>query len=82
MSRLEKVFADLMGGQHDADFSFDQLCAVLITLGYAMPKAKGGHVIFQREASFLNLQSTTDGKAKAYQVRQVRRELQNLDLKP
>lgn len=82
MSRAEKVFANLMGGQHDADFSFDQLCGLLISLGYAMRKAKGSHVIFQRGASFLNLQSTTGGKAKAYQVRQVRRELQNLNLKP
>lgn len=82
MSRAEKVFANLIGGQHDADFSFDQLCALLITLGYFMRSAKGRHVIFQREASSLHLQSTTGGKAKAYQVRQVRRELQNLDLKP
>jgi hypothetical protein len=71
-----------MRGQHDADFSFDQLCALLISLGYAMRKTKGSHVIFQRGASFLNLQSSTGGKAKAYQVRQVRRELQNLNLKP
>lgn len=82
MSRAEKVFANLMGGQHDADFSFNQLCALLITLGYFMRGAKGRHVIFQRETSSLHLQSTTGGKAKSYQVRQVRRELQNLDLKP
>jgi hypothetical protein len=30
----------------------------------------------------LNLQPTTGGKAKAYQVRQVREELQKLNLKP
>jgi hypothetical protein len=82
MSRAEKVFADLMGGQRDADFSFDQLCALLITLGYFMRRAKGHHVIFQREASSLYLQSTTGGRAKAYQVREVRRELQSLNLKP
>lgn len=82
MSRADKVFADLMGGQHDADFSFDQLCALLITLGYFVRRAKGRHVIFQREAGFLQLQATTGGKAKAYQVRHVRQELQNLDLKP
>jgi hypothetical protein len=71
-----------MGGQHDVDFSFDQLCALLIRLGYTMRRAKGSHVIFQRGSSFLNLQSATGGKAKAYQVRQVRQELQNLNLKP
>ena len=82
MSRAEKVFADLMGGQHDADFSFDQLCALLITLGYFTRRGPGHHVIFQREASFLYLQSPPGGKAKAYQIREVRRELQTQDLKP
>jgi len=82
MSRVEKLFANLMGGRHDADFSFNQLCSLLIRLGYTMRKAKGSHVIFQHGASFLNLQSAPDGKAKAYQVRQVRQELQNLNLKP
>ena len=82
MNRTREMFANLMGGQRDAEFSFDQICALLITLGYFMRRAKGRHVIFQREASCLHLQSTTGGKAQAYQVRQVRRELQNLDLKP
>ena len=82
MSRVEKLFANLMGGRHDTDFSFNQLCSLLIRLGYSMRKAKGSHVIFQHGASFLNLQSASGGKAKAYQVRQVRQELQNLNLKP
>ncbi|HSU85429.1 MAG TPA: hypothetical protein VLI42_01730 [Chthoniobacterales bacterium] len=47
-----------------------------------MRQAKGSHIIFQRGDSFLNLQSSTGGKAKAYQVRQVRMELQHLELKP
>jgi hypothetical protein len=82
MSRAEKLFASLMSGQNDAHFSFDQLCMVLTKLGYTMRKTKGSHIIFQRGSSFLNLQSAAGGKAKAYQVRQVRQELQNLNLKP
>lgn len=82
MSRVEKLFADLMGGRHDADFSFNQLCSLLIRLGYTMRKGKGSHVIFQHGESFLNLQSAPGGKAKAYQIRQVRQELQSLNLKP
>ena len=70
-----------MGGPHDADFSFNQLCSLLSELGYTMRKAKGSHIIFQHGASFLNLQSVPGGKAKAYQVRQVRQELPNLNLK-
>ncbi len=70
-----------MGGRHDADFSFNQLCSLLIEVGYTMHKAKGGHVIFEHGASILNLQSPAGGKAKAYQVRQMRQELPNLNLK-
>ena len=82
MSRTEKLFAKLVDGRHDANFSFDDLCSLLTKLGYAMRKAKGSHVIFQHGSSFLNLQSTPGGKAKSYQVRQVRDELQSLNLKP
>jgi hypothetical protein len=82
MSRTEKLFAKLFDGRHDSNFSFDDLCNLLTKLGYTMHKAKGSHVIFQRGSSFLNLQSTLGGKAKSYRVRQVRRELQNLNLKP
>jgi hypothetical protein len=71
-----------MPGRHDADFSFNQLCSLLVGVGYTMHKAKGGHIIFQHGASFLNLQSTSGGKAKAYQVRQVRQELPNLNVNP
>jgi hypothetical protein len=71
-----------MTGRHDADFSFNQLCTLLTGLGYTMRKAKGSHVLFQHGSSFLNLQSVRGGKAKAYQVRQVRQELPNLNLEP
>ncbi len=71
-----------MPGRHDADFSFNQLCSLLTELGYTMRKAKGDHVVFQLGASVLNLQSAPGGKAKPYQVRQVRQELPNLNLKP
>ena len=55
---------------------------LLDKLGYAARKTKGSYIIFQRESSFLNLQPSTGGKAKAYQVRQVREELQKFNLKP
>jgi hypothetical protein len=70
------------GGLHDADFSFNQLCSLLVEVGFTLRKVKGSHVVFHRDASVLNLQSAPGGKAKAYQVRQVRRELPNLNLKP
>ena len=77
-----KLFEKLMAGRSDANFSFDDLCTLLTKLGYAMRKAKGSHIIFQRGSSFLNLQPSAGGKAKAYQVRQTREELQKMNLKP
>jgi predicted RNA binding protein YcfA (HicA-like mRNA interferase family) len=82
MSRAEKLFDKVMGGRNDANFPFDDLCTLLTKLGYTTRKSKGSHIIFQRGSSFLNLQSVAGGKAKAYQVRQVRQELKNLNLKP
>jgi hypothetical protein len=82
MSRAERLFENLMSGQSDANFPFDDLCTLLTKLGYKARKTKGSHIIFQRGPSFLNLQPSTGGKAKTYQVRQVRQELQKLNLKP
>jgi HicA toxin of bacterial toxin-antitoxin, len=82
MSRAEKLFEKLTAARSDANFSFDDLCTLLTKLGYKIRKTKGSHIIFQRGSSFLNLQPSAGGKAKAYQVRQVRQELQKLNLKP
>lgn len=82
MSKAEKLFDALVSGRADANFRFSDLCELLTKLGYESRTTKGSHVIFQRGPSFLNLQAAPGGKAKAYQVRQVRQELQKLNLKP
>jgi len=82
MSGAEKLFAKLVDSRHNSNFRFDDLCTLLSKLGYTVRKTKGSHLLFQRGSSFLNLQPAAGGKAKAYQVRQVRHELQNLKLKP
>jgi hypothetical protein len=82
MSKADRLFERLMSGAKDANFRFEDLCKLLVQLGYTSRQAKGSHIIFQRGDSFLNLQSSTGGRAKAYQVRQVRMELQHLELKP
>ena len=82
MSKAEKLFDKLTAGRKDANFSFNDLSTLLTKLGYTARKTKGSHIIFQRGSSFLNLQPSTSGKAKVYQVRQVREELQKLNLKP
>jgi hypothetical protein len=80
MSKTEKLLERLMAGNSDANFSFDDLSTLLRKLGYSARRTKGSHVIFLRRDSFLNLQPASGGKAKAYQVRQVRSELKRLNL--
>lgn len=82
MSKTEKLFERLMAGHSDANFSFDDLSALLTKLGYVARATRGSHIIYQRRDSFLNLQPASGGKAKAYQVGQVRAELKRLNLNP
>lgn len=83
MAKADKIFEKLMGGQNDANFSFDDLCTLLTKLGYTARTSKGSHIIFQHSlGGFLNLQPSGGSKAKSYQVQQVRRELKSLNLKP
>lgn len=83
MSKADKIFEKLTSGQGDANFSFDEIRTLLTRLGYTARSTKGSHIIFQREGgSFLNLQLGHGGKAKSYQVRRVRDELKNRNLRP
>lgn len=72
MSRPEKTLEKVLRGTADANIAFGDLCGLLIHLGFA-ERIRGSHHIFTREdvAEILNLQPK-NGKAKPYQVRQVR----------
>ncbi len=62
--------------------SNDDVCSLLTRLGYAKRQRGTSHQVFARGDSYLNLQPGSDGKAKKYQVRQIRKELQRIDLHP
>ena len=72
MSRVEKTLDRILRGNADADIRFDELRALLTYLGFA-ERIRGDHHIFSRDGvvEILNLQPRA-GKAKAYQVKQVR----------
>ena len=63
----------LRGGLSDRNIRFRDLSKLLTDLGYS-ERVKGDHHIFFKEGSeeIINLQPLRDGKAKAYQVKQVR----------
>ena len=75
MGNWKKTLAKVMGGQADAGIRYDDLCQLLVRLGYTS-RQTGGHNIFRMVGrDLINLQNA-DGKAKAYQVRQVREQIQ------
>jgi hypothetical protein len=73
VSRAEKTLEKVLRGTADANIRFDDLRSLLKHLGFA-ERVRGDHHIFTMDgvAEILNLQPRRDGKAKPYQVRQVR----------
>jgi len=72
MSQRDKLLIKILLGNSDANISFDQLCQLLISLGFE-ERIRGSHHIFSKTGieEILNLQPN-QGKAKVYQVKQVR----------
>jgi hypothetical protein len=60
-------------GQSDGNISFTELCNLLLCYGFK-ERIRGSHYVFWKEGitEIINLQSNGGGKAKAYQVKQVR----------
>ena len=74
MSNWNKTLGKLMAGHSEASIDFDDLCNLLTRLGYAR-RQSGSHNIFRKPGfDLINLQNS-GGKAKPYQVRQVRDQL-------
>ncbi|MCE7987440.1 MAG: type II toxin-antitoxin system HicA family toxin [Caldilinea sp. CFX5] len=72
MSKYNKLLLRILRGTSDTNISFADLCQMLTYLGFD-ERIRGSHHIFTKEgvAEILNLQPKA-GKAKAYQVKQVR----------
>ncbi len=79
MSRKEKMLLRLLTGSADANFDLDDLITILIRKGFEERAGGGSHRIFSIAGveGIINLQKTKDGKAKPYQVKQVREFLVN-----
>lgn len=72
MGKYEKLLARILYGKSDAKIPFADLCNLLERLGFEA-RVRSSHHIFRKEGikEKINLQKD-DGKAKPYQVRQVR----------
>jgi hypothetical protein len=74
MSKKQKLREKLLSRTSDKNFDFGDLCKVVQQIGFTQRGGKGDHVVFHKDGviEILNLQPTKDGKAKPYQVRQIR----------
>lgn len=72
MSKHKKLIQQILSGASDANISFSALCQLLLNIGF-QERIKGDHHIFTKDGveEILNLQPIK-GKAKSYQVKQVR----------
>jgi predicted RNA binding protein YcfA (HicA-like mRNA interferase family) len=72
MGKEERILLKVLRGTSDANISFNDLCFLLRRMGFD-ERIKGSHHIFTKPGveEILNLQPKS-GKAKAYQVKQVR----------
>jgi hypothetical protein len=72
MATYDRLLRQILRGASDANISFDELRRLLRRLGFE-ERIRGSHRIFRRLGieEELNPQRD-DGKAKGYQVRQVR----------
>lgn len=73
MSSREKLLEDVLRGTSDANIPFAGLCQLLRSLGFR-ERIRGDHHIFVKDGveEIVNLQPK-GGKAKPYQVKQVRK---------
>lgn len=81
MGKQDKIKQDVLAGTSVANIRFDDLCALMVSLGFK-ERIKGSHHIYSKTGIFeiINLQSLPGGKAKPYQVRQVRAAIQQNNL--
>jgi hypothetical protein len=69
----ERILDKVLSGTSDKNIRFQDLRKLLSQYGFS-ERIRGDHHIFTREDIFeiLNLQPLKDGRAKPYQVKQVR----------
>ena len=70
---VKKTLDKVLSGLSDKNIRFSDISKLLIDLGFS-ERIKGDHHIYYRDEveEIINLQPLRDGKAKVYQVKQVR----------
>ena len=70
---IKNVLAKVLSGLNDKNIKFNDLRRLILDLDFS-ERIKGSHHIYFKTGiiEIINLQSLKDGKAKAYQIKQVR----------
>ena len=70
---VKNILEKVLSGVSDKNIKFSDLRKLILDLGFG-ERIRGSHHIFFKEGvvEIINLQPLKDGRAKAYQVRQVR----------
>ncbi len=70
MSKKRKLYEKVLAGSNN--IRFDDLVTLLIAFGFQLDRTAGSHYIFKhpKVAVLLSLQTTSNGQAKPYQIRQ------------
>jgi predicted RNA binding protein YcfA (HicA-like mRNA interferase family) len=73
MASTKKILDAVLSGRSDANIRFGAVRKLLQSLGFD-ERIKGGHFIYSRGdvVEIINIQSDSGGKAKPYQVKQIR----------
>lgn len=79
MGKIEKIKEKIIGGS--ADVAFNDVQTLLLHLGFSL-RVKGSHHIFMKKGIpiLINLQPTENGKAKHYQLRQLKKTINDYNL--
>ncbi len=77
----KKTLNRILSGLADRNIRFQDMKILLRDFGFSS-RIKGDHHIFWKEGipEIVNLQPLDDGKAKAYQVRQVLKVIERLEI--
>lgn len=81
MSKIIKILEKILDGKRASNVDFSDLTQILNYLNFIV-RIKGSHFIFTREdiSEIINIQEGKNGKAKIYQVRQVKKLIEKYDL--
>lgn len=82
MGRRRKLLQRILSGRSDNSIPFDQARTLLLHLGFE-ERVRGSHHVFRRPeiSERVNLQPTSEGTLKSYQVRQLRDLLRRYNLR-